>query len=192
MFEKQFEQFFNADGGEAGGAGQTDPPKEQTPGADEGQQGAKQAKPDFTEEQNSHIQKLIDAALAKGAAKAKKDMQKESQTGAESLESEKKAIARERSLLKATTLLTKEGFLIDGDDGNGFNDLLSAMVADSEDKISAQKLDAVKKLIETQVNKEVDKRLRGAKNSPPDTGSKNSSVGQTINDSLRGTIIKGD
>jgi hypothetical protein len=162
------------------GKGGSDPKADPTP-----TDGTGKEKVLFSPEQQAKIDDLINAAFAKGAKKAAKQTETEKLSESELLEKERAELKRQRSILEASALLNKEGFFI-ADDKDKHNDLLAEMLASDEAEAAVKKVAAFKKLIETKVNAEVDNRLRTAKNQPPRAGSGNTTLGDTINNALRG------
>lgn len=166
----KFAKFYNADTGAEGG---------QPPATPTGNSGDGEEMP-FTPAQQAKIDALIDKAFAKGAARAAKAAEKDKQTEAEKLATDRAELEAEKAKFRVQALLSKEGYVL-GDDTDTALIGLFAMAPDAAES----NLVALKKLIETRVNQEVDKRLKSAGQPAPRSGDNSVSVGDAINGLFR-------
>ena len=143
----------------------------------------------FTPEQQAKIDALIDKAFARGAAKAAKEAEakalREKQTEAEKLAADRAELEAEKAKIKVQGLFSKEGLLIADD----IDSALVGLFATAPD-VAESNLAMLKKLINTKVNQEVDKRLKATGASTPISGEKDVTVGDAINGMLRKNIKK--
>lgn len=174
MYRKFATQFFEADSG-VGTGGEPAPVAE----TESGEKAA------FTPEQQAKIDELIHKAFAKGAARAAKEAEREKQTEAERLASDRAALETEKARFKVQTELTKAGFTVDDETDSAIVGLFAALPDALEGNLTA-----LKKLIDAKVNQEVDKRLKGTTQPPPQSGEKDATVGDTINGVFRRAVAK--
>lgn len=163
-------KFYNVDTGADGG---------QPPASTNDNSGDGEELP-FTPAQQAKIDALIDKAFAKGAARAAKAAEKDKQTEADKLATDRAELEAEKARFKVQTLLSKEGYILGDDSDTALIGLFATAPDAAESNITA-----LKKLIDAKVNEEVDKRLKSAGQSAPKSGDNSVSVGDAINGLFR-------